>query len=231
MTRTRNIKRRITAEKKRQDEEEKARLEAEKRRQDEEEKVRLEAQKRRQDKEEKKRALKKKILEEERKQKRTEQDKRTRTWDARFRPQIGHTILYVERGREDGRFYETQFVGLVTYSKLYRDGTLDFEIRTKNYSNHRNERCETPHQRVREEDEGRTQYLFFTEKDLTSTRTESVCYTDYFVRHLKHDEDYVRLLTKTYYTARHNMVFPEKSCYHGSRCNNKKVGHLINFRH
>jgi len=165
-----------------------------------------------------------------RKEARMEREKKAEQWDRRYRPQVGDQVLYVERGYKGRKSYQERYVGPVTYSKWDRSGQVDFEIRLEDYSNHRDKTCTGAHGRVREEKLGE-QFLFFTEKELLSSKVHSVCYTDCFVRHLRKDEDYEEMVMKTYFVARTNLVFPEKRCKYGERCNNKKVGHSINFWH
>lgn len=160
-------------------------------------------------------------LREERERLRRQKDKKIREWDFRYRPKPGVTILYQEG--------EDQFIGPVTHSKRFKDGTYDFEVSFVNYSNHRDESCKTAHNKVR--DEGRYQYLSFNERYLVPKRGVPTCYADVYVRHLRGDEDYPSLIIKTYAVGRKNVVFPSKKCWHGDRCTNKKVGHLINFSH
>jgi len=179
-------------------------------------------------------SLRKSKIAEERRRKREqinrERNRQLNLWKKKFRPQAGHVVLYIERGVENGRRYEDRFLGPVTYTKFYRNnGTFDFDVRFTNYQNHRSEVCETAHYLVREE--GKYQFLTFNERYLIPSRDESVCYTDFFVRHLRKEEDYVKLMMKTYFTARNNIIFPVKNCYHGKRCTNKSVHHLINFYH
>jgi len=173
-----------------------------------------------------------KIEEEERQNRRKaqmEKEKNAKKWERRYRPQIGDQVVYVERGFKEGKSYQEEYVGPVTYSKWDRNGHVVFEIRLEDYFNHRDVGCNGSHRSVREGRPG--QFLLFTEKDLISSRIHSVCYTDCFVRHLREDEDYEEMAMKTYFVARRNIVFPEKRCKYGERCNNKKTGHLINFWH
>jgi hypothetical protein len=179
-------------------------------------------------------ALKKEKLAKERREKREqwdrEKDRQLRLWEKKFRPQVGHVVLYIERGIEGGYCYEDRFLGPVTRTKFHRNhGTFDFEVRFSNYRNHRVEACETSHNFVCEE--GKYQFLTFNQRYLIPSLTESVCYTDFFVRHLRREEDYKKLMMKTYYIARKNAVFPKKNCYHGKDCKNMSVRHLINFYH
>lgn len=185
--------------------------------------------------EEKKMEERRQSLEEEKRKNRRKalmiREKKAKLWDRRYRPQTGDKVLYIERGFREGQSYEERYVAPVTHSKWSRDGEIDFEIQTKDYSNHRHKGCTGAHNRVREENDRRDQHLFFTEKHLTSSKTQSVCYADCFVRHLREDEDYEDLMMKTYFVAQKNLVFPEKRCRYGEGCNNRKVGHLINLWH
>jgi len=178
-----------------------------------------------------KREEKERILALEKKRAQRQENKKTNQWEKRYRPKVGDTILYIERGTVDGRPYMNHFLGCVTYSKIARGGAFEFEMRTENYKNHRKEGCEGAQQNVREENEGKTQYILFNREDLDSSKGKSVCYTDAFAKHLKTDHDYGILLMKSYAAAQKYRVFPCKTCRYGPRCQNKKIGHLINFTH
>jgi len=206
MTRTKNIKRRAAAQEKRKEE----------------------AIMRKREEKERMAALVKKKAQ-------RQEDKKTNMWEKRYRPQVGDTILYIERGKICGKMgerpYVNHFLGLVTYSKIHRNGNFEFEIRTEKYKNHKKEGCVGAQRNVREENEGKTQYIRFTKEDLDSSEGKSVFYTDAFAKHLKSDHDYGILLMKSYAAAKKHRVFPCKSCRYGPRCQNKKIGHLINFTH
>ena len=168
-------------------------------------------------KQEKLRAEEKRLLAEKRRlqEKRVclqkEKERKIRLWDAQYRPKMGTSVLYVEE--VNGKRHYSW--GPVIKSKRYTNGTFDFEVDMR--------ACGSAHPK--------RHTLIFEDSHLDPVRGISSCFTDAYVKHLKDDNDYVNLMMHTYQMGRKKNIFYSKTCKYGDHCINKKVGHLLNFRH